>query len=1049
MTTITVNKTAGISLTSAAYTNPIVISSGVMISNTANSGNGVYATTGYWAIQNDGSITSAGTFGDGISLVSGGAVTNAATASITGVFQGVYLGDYGTVANDGSIAGAGTSGIGVYLRSGGSVTNAASASITGVGVGVGGSYRGDETVVNGGSIAGTGTVGVGVSLGSGSTVTNATSASIEGVQAGVIIGGDTGPGNVVNYGSIAGTGPSGVGVDLSSGSSVTNAASASITGVDGGVGSAIAMGPQTVVNDGSIEGTGGTGVSLISGSVTNAASASITGATGVSMSDTFFYQTGTVINYGSIAGTSGYGVDLQFGGLVTNAASASVTGATGIHIAPGRSLLGFLYNNGTVINAGSIVGTGASGSGVDVFMGSVTNDASAAITGATGVFIGGSITGVPYVYVLFGHGTVLNEGSISGTGTVGAGVYLGQGSVTNAASASITGATGVVINGGGAVVNGGSIAGTGVSGSGVALYYYMDVVTNLTHASITGDAFGVDFSAGGTLTNAGTVIGNSGTAAYFGGTSSNLLVLDPGYGLSGVAMGGTSATNTLELASAASAGTLSGLGTEFVGFGQTKVDANASWTFNGANTIEAGGTLTELSGATLTVTGTLVNDGSIIIDPSTLTAGGLTGTGLVTIDAGSTLQVQGAVAGGQTLMFGGSGAYLDLDNPGSVAGSITNFGLDETIYLKGVDYSSVSYSHGLLSFSGGSFLLSLANPGSVMASPSGDGAAVTVLCFCVNTLILTPSGERPVQELAVGDMVTTHRGEARRIVWIGTGKLLATQGRRNAATPVIVRQGALGDNVPNRDLRVTKGHSFYIDDVLIPVEFLVNHRSILWDDNAQEVELYHIELETHDVLLANGAPAESYHDDGNRWLFCNANRGWGRPPQTPCAPVLTGGPIVHAALRRLLERAGPRPGLPGTDEPDLHLLVDGRRVDAASRSDEWHVFHLPAPPTTARIVSRSGAPQEMGLARDPRCLGVALRQIMVTRGAQVHTIEAEDVLLADGFHEYEADNDIRWTDGDAAIPAGLFEGFTGPLEINLRLGGRTSYLDEGSVLRAA
>jgi len=66
--------------------------------------------------------------------------------------------------------------------------------------------------------------------------------------------------------------------------------------------------------------------------------------------------------------------------------------------------------------------------------------------------------------------------------------------------------------------------------------------------------------------------------------------------------------------------------------------------------------------------------------------------------------------------------------------------------------------------------------------------------------------------------------------------------------------------------------------VLIPVEFLVNHRSIFWDDNAQEVELYHIELETHDVLVANGAPAESYRDDGNRWLFRNANSGWGLPP---------------------------------------------------------------------------------------------------------------------------------------------------------------------------
>jgi hypothetical protein len=71
---------------------------------------------------------------------------------------------------------------------------------------------------------------------------------------------------------------------------------------------------------------------------------------------------------------------------------------------------------------------------------------------------------------------------------------------------------------------------------------------------------------------------------------------------------------------------------------------------------------------------------------------------------------------------------------------------------------------------------------------------------------------------------------------------------------------------------------------------------------------------------------------------------------------MTGRPVVDAAWPRLLERAGPRPGIPTTDDPDLHLLVDGRRMDAVSRNDVWHVFHLPTPPATVRIVSRAGAP---------------------------------------------------------------------------------------------
>jgi hypothetical protein len=83
------------------------------------------------------------------------------------------------------------------------------------------------------------------------------------------------------------------------------------------------------------------------------------------------------------------------------------------------------------------------------------------------------------------------------------------------------------------------------------------------------------------------------------------------------------------------------------------------------------------------------------------------------------------------------------------------------------------------------------------------------------------------------------------------------------------------------------------------------------------VVLYHIELDTHDVLIANDAPAESYRDDGNRWLFRNANSSWDLPPREPFAPILTGGPIVDAAWRILARRAGARPGLLLTKDPDL------------------------------------------------------------------------------------------------------------------------------------
>jgi hypothetical protein len=273
--------------------------------------------------------------------------------------------------------------------------------------------------------------------------------------------------------------------------------------------------------------------------------------------------------------------------------------------------------------------------------------------------------------------------------------------------------------------------------------------------------------------------------------------------------------------------------------------------------------------------------------------------------------------------------------------------------------------------------------------------------------------------------------------------VLAARGRRTAATPVIVRKGALADNVPHRDLRITKAHSLYLGSVLIPVEFLVNHRSILWDDQAQEVEIYHVELDTHDVLFANGALAESYRDDGNRWLFQNANSGWHLPSQEPCAPVLTGGPVVDAAWRRLLDRSGPRKRLPLTDDPDLHLLGDGQRLDASARVGAAQIYQLPGLLDNVRIVSRAAVPQELGIARDPRSLGVALRRIIVRQGTNFRVIESSDARLEKGFHTFEADNGFRWTNGDAALPRDLLAGVTGAMEIVLSVASTTHYIDEG------
>ena len=97
-------------------------------------------------------------------------------------------------------------------------------------------------------------------------------------------------------------------------------------------------------------------------------------------------------------------------------------------------------------------------------------------------------------------------------------------------------------------------------------------------------------------------------------------------------------------------------------------------------------------------------------------------------------------------------------------------------------------------------------------------------------------------------------------------------------------------------------------------------------------------------------------------------------------------------------------------------MVDGQRGDAIERHDDRYVFRLAAKPGAVRVRSRSAVPQELGVARDPRSLGVALRGIVLAQARRQRAVEADATSLIDGYHVFEPANRIRWTDGDAAGP---------------------------------
>jgi hypothetical protein len=90
-------------------------------------------------------------------------------------------------------------------------------------------------------------------------------------------------------------------------------------------------------------------------------------------------------------------------------------------------------------------------------------------------------------------------------------------------------------------------------------------------------------------------------------------------------------------------------------------------------------------------------------------------------------------------------------------------------------------------------------------------------------------------------------------------------------------------------------------------------------------------------------------------------------------------------------------------------------------------------------MSRAGVPAELGLARDPRLLGIALSRIDLCQGRRLDVVDAADARLQQGFHAFEPDIPLRWTNGNAVLPIELFNAFDGPLQVTLHIAGSTQY----------
>jgi T5SS/PEP-CTERM-associated repeat protein len=746
---------------------------------------------------------------------------------------------------------------------------------------------------------------------------------------------------------------------------------------------------------------------------------------------------GVIIGRGGVATA-----DIDYGGtlLVTDAAADGSSIAIGAGRSAGPNGASYIGGSGTAIVTGGTIDLSSTtakitvgGYGVD---GEMDVNSGGVVLAGDGLTVGAATKPSGSSY---GAGTIYG-----GTGTVD----IGQGGTVKVADATPAGTADVVIGGANASLNGAASPTTSgtvtVSGTGALLD------TN------GGDLVVGDQTQGGlTISKGGAV--NAGTLDI--GVTAN--------GPGAVDIEGDGYTSVLTATGALNVGV--------AGQGVLTVSTGGTVALGGTVTIGTSGTVIGAGGVidpptfyyndgetfgplTVQATSGIVNTGAFVAESGQLELNGaVTGTGTLQVGSGGVLQLDQGVAATQTVELASTDATLAIKDPTGFASTIEGYTAGDTVTVYGIgadETPQYSQSDGntTLTYGGGIALTFAGTFSSGEIDVQADNTPPPpppVPCFLPGTHIRTTRGEVMVQDLTVGDTVVTLSGRRRRLCWIGHGRALATRGRRNAATPLIVRKGALADNVPNRDLRITKGHSLFLEGVLIPVEFLVNHRTILWDDMAQEVEVFHLELDEHDILIANGAAAESYRDDGNRWLFRNANSGWDQPPKPPCAPVLTGGAAVDAVWRRLLDRAGGPTSLPLTQDAQMALSVDGTLLAPTVLNEDLAVFVVAARPRALRLVSRSAVPLELGLARDARELGVAVRRVAARKGGWCRDIAAADARLAEGFHAFEAEAGVRWTSGDAALPADLFAGFKGEFELVVHLGGSTRYIEDGRALFAA
>jgi microcystin-dependent protein/glycosyltransferase involved in cell wall biosynthesis len=334
-------------------------------------------------------------------------------------------------------------------------------------------------------------------------------------------------------------------------------------------------------------------------------------------------------------------------------------------------------------------------------------------------------------------------------------------------------------------------------------------------------------------------------------------------------------------------------------------------------------------------------------------------TGTVTVTEGDVLTPHGTtidVQQGQA--FNGTVATFTDTNVNNVASD----------FAATIDWGDGTTTSGVVTFEAGqigvggthTYTMSGTENVSVTLTDDAPGTATATAtsvaditpCYCDGTLILTDRGEVPVETLAIGDRVITADGAVRPIRWIGRRSYSGRFARGTHVLPICFKAGALEVDSPRRDLWVSPHHAMFLDGVLIEAIDLVNGVSVMQAERVERVDYFHIELDTHDIIVAEGALSESFLDDDSRGMFQNAHEFAALYPDSParpalyCAPRIAFGAELEAVRQRIVRRAGIAYRRPAAESRPHALVVDSRLPevghDGGSNAILDHVHALQA-----------------------------------------------------------------------------------------------------------